>query len=416
MLRKKIDGFLILFFILLENQMASNITFLFERGLVTVRIFNVSGDGACFFHCIRESCRIRKTQDKQTCDSHVLRMFLCNELERLKNVTLPGLNLTPQQYFDSVYAPDVQDRESLVNLSYIICITQEGQTLSEKPLRVDSFEQYLELMKHPKTYADNLVVAMCAYALGLNLCVYTQSVTQVQETSDLPGAQQLISMGFRKVDAEDALKQTNGNFLDALDNLTSKTSEQSEKEPDVWRAQIYNTESTRDLPCVELLNTGDHFILILSEEAKEVQRICLPDIPEELLEEEPVQHRALSSFGYAQFESSHDDFITRPDHFFEACHDVVVAEFFPAFVTVHVKFNSVYAGVNNAHLFGSIEFVEHDSVKYRVVSFTMANGTLVSYHGCIANLSKRLEKISFFEQLNQAIQHQDVVSVRLAKL
>jgi hypothetical protein len=390
-----------------------NFTFLSEDGLRNVPVFNPPGDGTCFFHCVIEYCRKQKIQDERT--SHDLRMFLCNELERRKDDTIPGLNLTPLQYFDSVYAPRVENRESLFNLSYNTRIAEEGKTLSQKPLYVDCFGQYIEVMKHHKTYADNLIVAMSAHVLGLNLRVYTQSLTQVQETSDLPGVQDLISMGFRKLDAEDALKQTNWNFLDALDKLTSKTPGQSEEQPDVWRAQFYNTEETRHLDCVQLLNTGDHFMLILSEEAGEGRRrICLPEVPDCLLTEEPVQHRPSSSFGYTQFESSH--LITCPDEFFDKCKSEIVAKFFPNSVTVHVQFNSVYAEINNVYLFSSLEFVEHDSVKYRVVSFTMENGAQVSYHGCIENLSKGSEKKAFFNQLYQAIQHQNVVSVRLVRL
>ena len=74
-------------------------------------------------------------------------------------------------------------------------------------------------------------------------------------------------MGFRKVDAEKALKQTNSEFLDALDMLTSKPFGHSEEEL-VWSTQFYNTESTGHLSCVELLNTVDHFMLVLSEEAE----------------------------------------------------------------------------------------------------------------------------------------------------
>jgi hypothetical protein len=412
MLRKKIDWYLIMIFNIIPENMRRNFTFLSENGPREVRVLNPIGDGQCFFTCIAD-CISQQNPEGQILDPQEIRTFISTELERLKNVTLPGLNLTPNQYFDSKYAPRVQDRESLVNFSYIDRITQEGKTLSEKPLNVDCFGQYLDLMMHPKTSADNLIVAMCAHAFGLNLCVYTQSVTEDQETSDLPGTELFISMGFRKVDAEEALKQTNCDFLAALDNLTSKPLGHSEDEL-VWRTQFYNTESTRHLDCVELLNTDDHFMLVLSKEAEESRRICLPDIPEELLEE-PVQHHVPPSFEHAQFGSSHD-LIIRPDDFFDACSRVVVAQSFPDFVNVHVEFNCVYADINHVHLFGSLEFIEHDSVKYRVVSFTMANGTQVSYHGCIANLSKGSEKTAFFNQLYQVIQHQNVVSVRLAKL
>jgi hypothetical protein len=409
MLRKKIDGYLLLILNIIPENMQRNsiFTFLSENGPREVRVLNPIGDGQCFFTCIADSIS-QQNPEGQILDPQEIRTFICTELERLKNVTLPGLNLTPNQYFDSKYASCVQDRESLVNFSYINRITQEGKTLSEKPLNVDCFGQYLDLMMHPKTSADNLIVAMCAHAFGLNLCVYTQSVTEDQETSDLPGTEQLISMGFRKVDAEEALKQTNCDFLAALDNLTSKPLGHSEDEL-VWRAQFYNTESTRHLDCVELLNTDDHFMLVLSKEAEESRRICLPDIPEELLEE-PVQH-----YVHAQFGSS-NELITRLDEFFDACSCVVDDQSSPDFVTVDVSFNCVYADINRVHLFGSLEFIEHNSVKYRVVSFTMENGEQVSYHGCIANLSKGSEKTAFFNQLYQVIQHQNVVSVRLAKL
>ena len=178
MLRKKIDGYLLLIFnIISENMQNPNITFLSEYGLRKVRVLNPLGDGQCFFTCIAYSIWL-ENREGQMRDPQEIRIFLCNELERLKDaVTLPGLNLTSQQYFDSVYASDVQNRESLINLSYKHCIEQDGRTLSQKPLYVDCFGQYLEVMKHPKTFADNLIVAICAHSLGLNLCVYTQSVT-----------------------------------------------------------------------------------------------------------------------------------------------------------------------------------------------------------------------------------------------
>lgn len=385
--------------------------FLLESGLLlVVQLLDVARDGACFFHCIIAVINAIDTGFPE--NSYDLRKYLCENLRRSAEFTIPGLGLTPHEYFEKEYAKSAKTRQYLHNSHYNAIFVERGGD----PLFVDSFEDYLFFMELSNTHVDGLMVAFAAFYLQLDLTILTRAVSEVQpETSEIPEVMQLISMGFPKSVAQLVFSETDMNLGAAIEILLQMDSTKpvhapSEAKQEVWHEQPY--------PCnfgikISMILDGGHFQLIVPIVQ---QRLQVLDIPDSLLDDPiSVHHSMLSSFGHTQVGPSHG-IITQPYQFYNACLCVLTAESFPFYTKVPVEFNSSYISVFWEHLFGSLQFVEHNCVRYRVVSFTMQDGSEVPYHGDIVNLSKSSEKKIFFDQLCHPIQHQNVVSVNIAQL
>lgn len=406
------------------------ISLLLEFGLLkVVQLLDTERDGACFFHClIAGLSRLSRSVGfpNNSCD---LRRYLCENLRHSAEFTIPGLGLTPLEYFEKEYSREAKTRQYLRNLHYNDIVVGRGENPLSNPLFVNNFEEYLFWMEQQNTHVDGLIVAFAAFYLELDLTVYTRGLSEVQlETSDIPEVMQLISMGFSKSEAEQVLAQTQGNIEAAIEKLLQinvLASAPSEAKQDVWHEQPYPCESGIK---ISIILDGGHFQLIVPDEepadfssdilwdfmSAEVaeptgqQRLQLPEISDVFLEEpQSVQH--------TQVGPSHG-IITQPPQFYNACLCALTAASFPFYTNVPVEFNSSYLSVFWEHLFGSLHIVEHNFVKYRVVSFTMQDGSKVPYHGAISNLSKSTEKKIFFDQLCQQIQYQNVVSVNIARL
>lgn len=143
-------------------------------------------------------------------------------------------------------------------------------------------------------------------------------------------------------------------------------------------------------------------------------RVLLPDIDDSLIEDLEIVHHVPPSFGHTQPHCM-PSLITSPEHFYEACKHVISSKSFPEKTTVKTSFDRRYFCMFCQNLFSSIVFPEF-SVNYRIISFSMENGTIVSYHGNIDNLSKGTEKQFFYEQLEREISRQNVISVDIAKI
>jgi hypothetical protein len=402
--------------------------FLLESGLLlVVQLLDVARDGACFFHCIIAVINAIDTGFPNNSDD--LRRYLCENLRLSAAFIIPGLGMTPLEYFDKEYSRKAKTRQYLRNSHYNDIVVGRGENPLSNPLFVNNFEEYLFWMEQPNTHVDGLMVAFAAFYLKLDLTIYTRALSEVQlETSDIPEVMQLISMGFSKSAAEQVLTQTQGNVEVAIEKLLQMdvpASAPSEAKQDVWHEQPYPCESGIK---ISIILDGGHFQLIvpdqepadfssdvrwdfMSAEAAEPtgqQSLQLPEISDVLLEEpQSVQHTQVGPSC---------DLITSSEQFYNACLCALTVASFPFYTNVPVEFNSSYLSVFWEHLFGSLQFVEHNCVRYRVVSFTMQDGLYVPYHGPIANLSKSTEKHAFFSQLFAQIQHQNVVSVNIAQL
>jgi hypothetical protein len=146
----------------------------------------------------------------------------------------------------------------------------------------------------------------------------------------------------------------------------------------------------------------------------EPTRVLLPDINETLFQDLQKVHCFPHSFGHTQPHCM-PSLIKYPEDFYEMCKHVISRECFPNRITVKTRFDRIYFCMFFQNLFSSIVFPEF-SVNYRIISFSMENGTIVSYHGNIDNLSKGKEKQFFYEQLEREISRQNVISVVIVKI
>jgi hypothetical protein len=467
-------------------------TLFLSTGLLLVaHRLNVKADGGCFFHCIiarfSQLPRSKRMERQIPEDSDRLRIFLCEHLMRYSRNKIPGLGLSPFEYFEAEYSENARKRQCLHNSCYNQIIIERGLDLQTKPLFVDTFEKYMDWMQHPNTHVDGLIVAFAASFLDMNLKVYTRAISEVQhETSDIPEVSHLISMGFSRTASEKVLLESGGNVEAAIEKLLQmqvQLSGPSEAKRDVWYEQPYGSDS--GWVSISMIQDENHFQLILPDKEQQSSqsedlstdplrelvsmgfsrekagkslseaggdmaaaienllsppRVTLPEISAELLFEpemtsrqrhvpppfsvisdeflfEPEmtlrkQHVPPPSFGYTQCNS----LLTSPHQFYDACKSKTSSESFPKSTEVHVSFNAVYCDLNHDYLFGSIMLGDHHDVRYRVVSFTMMDRSIVAYHGPIENLSRKSEKLAFFSQLYPVIHHQDVISVRIARL
>jgi hypothetical protein len=402
--------------------MKTNLKILLESGLfLVISLLNVSGDGGCFFYCLVAFFLERMSNghdcDEILLDSNAIRKHLCDKLIEFRDVTVHGLQMTPEEFFHYEYSLESINRQSLHNPFLLANVVALGLDPSQHKIFANSFEEYIAIMQHPNTHADNLIVAFFAQIFDVHVSVFTRSVTEVQpELTGDENVDKLISIGFRRDAIEQLLLETSGNIDQALNKILEKPSSQivpSFSNDDIWREQPYNILSGLH---INLINDGFHFQLILSlsqvhscDATSQLAnpKIRLPDIL--CLDEDS------DSFDNTQISSS-SCYITNPQDFFDACNSAILREELLEHVCVPVRFNKVYSEKFRENLFGSLMFVESNRVRYRVVSFTLENGFCVCYHGNIVNLSRSAEKLFFYSQLESKISCHDVISVTIKKL
>jgi hypothetical protein len=162
----------------------------------------------------------------------------------------------------------------------------------------------------------------------------------------------------------------------------------------------------------------DAFCRRLGHAIASPMRVRLPEIDDSLFEEDlDLVHHEPHSFRHTH--SHHmSSKITNPERFYEECKYAISSGSFPIQTAVKTRFDGKYCDLYRQNLFSSIVFPEFPEfqVRYRIISFTMEDGTIVSYHGNIDNLSKQEEKQFFYDQLHHEISHQDVISVVIEKI
>jgi len=390
---------------------------LLESGVIlAISLLNVRPDGACFFYCISAFFEERRNGHRYPeilTDSIRLRSHLCDKLLESRNVTVPGLGLTPEEFFNSEYASTSRNRQSLHNPVLNARSLAKGIDTKRYPIFAETFEHYVEIMRLPNTHADNLIVAFFAQQFNVHLSIFTRSITEVQQerTGD-EKVDTLISMGFRLHVIEQVLHETDGNLEQSIERLLHHPSAEfvpNGLKSEIWREQPYGSSSELK---IQMINDGNHFQLIIQK-----PRIRLPEIDSSILEDSPrhSRHHEPPSFGHTQLRTS-SCYISNAQQFFDACNLAITSQQLPQQTQVTVRFNDVYFQQFKENLFGSFTFVEHNMVRYRVVSFQLQDGSRVSYHGCIENLSRSEEKKAFYSQLEPLISKQDVVSVTIARL
>jgi hypothetical protein len=348
-------------------------------------------------------------------------------------VKIPGLGVTPLDYFLKEYSGSARVRQHLHNSDYNATLVERGEDPHMKPLFVNSFGNYLELMMHPRTQVDGLIVAFAAFFLKINLTVYTRAISEVQlETSDVVEVRHLISMGFSKSAAEQVLLETSGNMEAAIDRLLQRESTQSaasEAKQDVWHEQPYHCPSNGIN--FSLIQDGFHFQLIVQKELSsspffdlmsigfqrqkaeqalveangdlEAPRVILPDIPEEL-------------FSSPEENASADSIQTR-DQFYHVCDSVLKRYFLelPQHFHLDVRIPNGTDAKFYASLLDSFVFPELDMASYRIVCFRFDDDTQVAHSGTIAELSHRNVKMQFFTQLWESITQKSVTHIVLER-
>jgi len=436
-----------------------------DTGLrLKVRLFNPRPDGECYFHCLIAAFSQHSTSfviDPQIPrDSGGLRRYVCEHLKKYTEVDIPGLGVSPipglgvspLEYFRIEYSESARVRQRLHNSDYNASLVQRGEDPHMKPLFCDTFENYLEWMKHPRTQVDGLIVAFSAFVLKIDLTVYTRSISDIHlETSDVQEVSCLISMGFSKCAAERVLLETSGDMDAAIDRLLqrdtthSATSEAKQDGKDVWREQPYHYPSS--VFKISLIQDGYHFQLIVHEVQESVQpeelssfpifslmplgfprqkaeqalvkangdveaaveillserrvTVMLPDVSEELLSS---PESALSC-------------VANREQLYRIINCELQMHFseLPRNLVVEVRIQRCADAHFLKSLIDGFIFPELDNVKYRIVCFTFEDESNIVWSKKVEDLSHSAEKMQFFCQVWEKIAIQSVTRVVLER-
>lgn len=322
-----------------------------------------------------------------------LREIVCDNMCSYQSQILPGFGFSPIAYFNMFYGEHVQDRRCLSFLNHKSKSSVNG-------CFVNSFLEYATLMKDDDIQFDTLVFAFCAFILGLNLTVHTQS--------DVPDGSVTIH-SYRGIEQASCplfkicilLEGVNFKLIDQPDEVQPELSSES-------LCTLLSMGFPREKAEQALLAASGDVELAI-QHLLSLRRVTLPDIPDEILEPE------MAAIQLEQ-PSSPVELLTSIENFHDACNLKASSESLPESTSVNVLFNVVFLDAYRENLFGSMLLGERHDVKYRVVSFTMRNQSIVAYDGDIRNLSRKANKLAFYSQLYPEILHQDVISVRIERL
>lgn len=379
--------------------------FLASGRFLVVKVFDVPSDGACFFHCLIEGLsRVSMsffTERQIPSDSENMRRFICENLRRNPEVMIPGLGINPFEYFITEYSTIAENRQCLHNSVYNQNVADRGQDPHQCQLYVNTFEKYLEWMEHPNTQVDDLIVAFAALILGLEITVYTKATSNVSEDSEIPQVKQLISMGFNKSVVEDVLAQTQGNVEQALDillQMDSASAHVQQTAQQLWHAQHYPNRGIN----VSLINDRSHFQLIVPDEVSDAvpvsqqaqfraeQRLQLPDVPDELLENDQSDAQHLPTTPQ----------IGTCQHLYDLCNlRLQECSELPTHLRLDVHIARCADGDFCKSLLERFIFPDCGMLNYRIVSFTFDDETKVAHYGSINELSHSSVKMQFFTKL-----------------
>ena len=357
---------------------------LLDSGLTFVAsVFNVPADGACFFHCI--VAHFSRVLHKEI-NAADLRKYICAKLLEKSDVVVPGLGISPLEFFKTTYDPDAQNPEKLVNFH-----------LSVQQRTPCTFEEYVVAMTHPNTYADNLIVAFSSHELKVGMTVYTCSRSSIQKLpTGVENVDSLVAMGF-KIESVKAALRNSATVDEALDKLISDQSAVFVEVPteDVWRAEQYGSHNPNH---INLINDYEHFQLVTDLKPMDLKpRVRLPDIKCLIYDEDskPLHHlhHQPPYFGHTQLPSR--------NQFYETCTEILkpISPELPQ--DLHIRYQIEQGADPNflASLIDSFEFPEFNMFRYRIIAFHFNDGKLVSHTGCIKDLSYGNVKKRFFAQI-----------------
>lgn len=340
-------------------------------------VLDVPGDGACFFHCI--VAHFSRVLHKEI-DAAELRKDICARLLENRDMTVNNLGVSPQQFFETTYGPNAQNRETLVN-----------SHLSLEQRTPKTFKEYVDAMKHPNTYADNLIVAFSAHVL-FDITVYTCSRSSVQKPlTGVKDVDNLVAMGF-KVESVEAALRNSASLDQALDKLISDPSAAFVEPPseDVWRAEPYVSGKPIH---INLINDRNHFQLVMDLKP----RLRLPDI-ECISDDEDSKpsshlHHEPPSFGHTQPPSR--------EQFYDTCTSILtsISPELPQDLHIRYQIERDVDGEFLASLFDSFMFPDFGLVRYRIIGFCFNDDETIAHTGCIEHLSHRNVKKLFFDRI-----------------
>jgi hypothetical protein len=385
--------------------------------LKVVQILDVPSDGACFFHClIAGLSRVSMsffTQRQIPSNSEELRRFICENLRRNPKVMIPGLGISPLEYFITEYSKEAKNRQHLHNSYYNQILVGRGQDPLQNPLYVDTFEKYLEWMEHPNTQVDDLVVGFTALILGLNATVYRRPISEVSEDSEIPQVEQLISMGFKKSVVEEVLARTQGNVEQALEillQMDSASAHVQQPAQQVWHAQYYPNRGIK----MCFINDRSHFQLVVPDEVSDAvpvsqqaqvraeQILQLPDISDELSKNDQSETQHLPTSPQIRTCQQLYDFCNL---YLQKCSKL------PTLLRLDVHIARCIDGDFVKLLLERFIFPDCGMVNYRIVCFTFDDETRVAHDVSIDQLSHSGVKMQFFRKLWNSITLKSVTRV-----
>jgi len=225
-------------------------------------LVDIPNDGACFFTCLAyyalycEQNSLPKPPVLSS-DRNDVRHRLCDFLQMNQSSVMIAdqvNQLTVNQYFLDTYSSNAFDRKAVV--------------ISSERFFVDTFEQYLALMRNLEAHADELFVWAASQMLNMQLSVLEKAVPRITD----PNVKILVEMGYSEVSAINALKQASSDIEGAVTYLLQNLP--SSESSDIWREDVHNPSG--HFGC-KVVRNGRHYQLVLPENVlREVQPMLPP--------------------------------------------------------------------------------------------------------------------------------------------
>ena len=270
MLRKKIDGFVLLNLRNISLQTMDGrrqvggaaggfpsrlMQFVLNCGITFMAyLIDIPNDGACFFTCLEHYalyCEHHSLPKPPmlTSDRHEIRNLLCDFLltNRDSIMIADGVNQTTvHQYFVENYGLDAVDRKAV-----------HFSNTTHDVVFCNNFEHYIDVMRFPKAHADELFVWAASRMFNIRLSLLEKFVSRIEN----PNLNALVEMGYPRTAAEHALQQCSGNLPNTIDFLLQNPTLSSESHV-VWREDVHNQPGAFE---VRIVRTGRHFQLVLPQ-------------------------------------------------------------------------------------------------------------------------------------------------------
>jgi hypothetical protein len=230
--------------------------FVLHCGLIFMAyLVDIPNDGDCFFMCLAYySCycghHSLPNPPMLSSDKLDIRNQLCDFLSvnRSSVMITDSVNqLTVEQYFVENYGPQAVNRKAV-----------HYSNTSNDVVFVNTFEQFLALMRNPVAHADELFVWAASRMFNIRLSLLEKFVPRIEN----PNLRTLVvEMGYSRTAAENALQQCPGDLERAIDFLLQNPSQSSESDI-VWREDEYNPDGVFEM-CI--VRTEKHFQIVLPQ-------------------------------------------------------------------------------------------------------------------------------------------------------